>query len=100
MFIRILTNIEKLHILQNIILYQSNLPKNQHSKIQDNAIISYKKIYVKCLKWTFSHNYRVATLFTLNLTVIGIIIPNKRKELTVTYRCTGGLTLLIEKLGF
>ena len=45
----------------------------------DRATILYKKL--TCLKWTyglFDQNYGVAMLYTLYLTVSGIIIPNLR----------------------
>ncbi len=44
--------------------------------------------------WIFGHNYRVGTLFTLYLTVLGIIIPSLKSRTDVQ---TDGLTLIIEK---
>ncbi len=61
-----------------------NHPKNHNSKINDHkAIISNNKCMSKCqkstcLKWTnerFGHDYRVATVSTLHLSVSGIITP-------------------------
>ncbi len=52
---------------------QTNIDK--YRVAADEAIISCKK----CSKWTyglFGHNYRVAALSTLYLTVLWIIIPS------------------------